>query len=97
MPENQIDSELNKILEHEPEFLICAINILYKHKDYITLYEFEQEYMETYSRMFSPFLHLDNTTKAIILKTLPYVYIKKFQEIHPILGECTILMVKLHR
>lgn len=99
MPINKfaIEVYLEAIYNSDPDFRIRALNILHNNKDYITIYEFENEYMATYNTMFSPLLFYNNKIKGIILNTLPYVGIKEIVEDHPVVGECQIIMVKLHK
>lgn len=94
---NQIDY----IYENYPNFRINAIRILHLHKEYISIYQFENEYIEAFNEEFSPLIHCNTAEKAMVLTTLPYVRVKLVKEYNPILGivrykVSSFTKVKLH-
>lgn len=91
---------VREILERDSLFIIRSIQILHRFHTFISIYEFQIEYINTFDLDFTPLLHSQsNRQKAQVLSALPYVKVKEFlgKDYLEEDGVIRILKVLLHR
>jgi hypothetical protein len=91
-----MEDVIEETLRREPLFILRSIQILSKFRTFISVHEFEAEYIDTFDLYTSPLFHCSKLEKAKVLSILPYVKIQQVIEDNIFLGETTISLAQIN-